>query len=81
MAYGRYDAIIIGGGHHGTIMACYLAKAGMSVAVLERHTAFGGGAISEEGPSPGFGRRCWANFRVGFIVIASIPSRVAIDAL
>ena len=44
-----YDAVVVGGGHHGTIVACYLAKAGLKAAVLERHTAFGGGAISEEG--------------------------------
>ncbi|MEE8339259.1 MAG: NAD(P)/FAD-dependent oxidoreductase [Xanthomonadales bacterium] len=62
MTDARYDSIVIGGGHHGTIMACYLAKAGMSVAVLERHTAFGGGAISEEGPAPGFRQNPCAHF-------------------
>jgi len=62
MADVRYDSIVIGGGHHGTIMACYLAKAGLSVAVLERHTAFGGGAISEEGPAPGFRQNPCAHF-------------------
>ena len=50
----KYDAVIIGGGHHGTIMACYLAKTGMNVAVFEKHTNLGGGAISEEAPDPGF---------------------------
>lgn len=62
MADARYDAVVIGGGHHGTIIACYLAKAGLSVAVLERHTAFGGGAISEEGPAPGFRQNPCAHF-------------------
>jgi phytoene dehydrogenase-like protein len=50
----RYDAVVIGGGHHGTIMACYLARAGMSVCVLERTEHFGGGACSSEGPAPGY---------------------------
>lgn len=58
----NHDAIVIGGGHHGTIMACYLAKAGLRVAVLEKHTSFGGGAISEEGPAPGFRQNPCAHF-------------------
>lgn len=62
MAETNYDAVVIGGGHHGTIVACYLAKAGLKVAVLERHTAFGGGAISEEGPAPGFRQNPCAHF-------------------
>ena len=62
MADGTYDAVVIGGGHHGTIVACYLAKAGLKIAVLERHTAFGGGAISEEGPAPGFRQNPCAHF-------------------
>ena len=62
MADAKYDAVVIGGGHHGTIVACYLAKAGLKTAVLERHTAFGGGAISEEGPAPGFRQNPCAHF-------------------
>ena len=54
MSDARYDAVVIGGGHHGTIMACYLARAGMSVCVLERTEHFGGGACSSEGPAPGY---------------------------
>ena len=34
MSDSHYDAVVIGGGHHGTITACYLARAGLSVAVL-----------------------------------------------
>ena len=50
----RYDAVVIGGGHHGTIIACYLARAGLSVSVLERSAHLGGGASTSEGPAPGF---------------------------
>ena len=50
----RYDAIVVGGGHHGTIIACYLARAGLKVAVFERKIHFGGGATSGRGPAPGF---------------------------
>ena len=44
----RYDAVIIGGGHNGLVAACYLARAGFSVCVLERYGEVGGAAISEE---------------------------------
>ena len=29
MADKTYDAIVVGGGHHGTIIACYLQHAGL----------------------------------------------------
>jgi ribulose 1,5-bisphosphate synthetase/thiazole synthase len=48
----RYDAIVVGGGHHGTIIACYLARAGLRVAVFERKSHFGGGATSGRGQRP-----------------------------
>ncbi len=62
MVDAKYDAVVVGGGHHGTIMACYLAKAGMSVAVLEMHPDLGGAAISEEGPAPGYRQNPCAHF-------------------
>jgi phytoene dehydrogenase-like protein len=54
MADKTYDAIVIGGGHNGLIAACYLAWAGMKVAVFEREFEIGGGACSEEQPLPAF---------------------------
>ena len=54
MSDARYDAVVAGGGHHGTIIACYLARAGLSVCVLEGSPHFGGGACSSEGPAPGY---------------------------
>ncbi|GAG48683.1 unnamed protein product, partial [marine sediment metagenome] len=54
MAEASYDAIVVGGGHHGLIIACYLQKAGMSTAILERQAKLGGAVTSEEGPLPGF---------------------------
>lgn len=39
----QYDAIIIGTGPGGEGVAMQLAKAGKKVAVIERHTAVGGG--------------------------------------
>lgn len=54
MSDARYDAVVLGGGHHATIIAPYLAQAGMSVLVLERTAHLGGGACSSEGPAEGF---------------------------
>lgn len=47
MTVDRYDIVVIGGGHNGLVAAAYLAKAGRSVAVLERKNSLGGSAVSE----------------------------------
>ena len=41
-----HDAIVIGGGHNGLVCACYLAAAGLSVAVFERRGIVGGAAVT-----------------------------------
>ncbi|MBA2308879.1 MAG: NAD(P)/FAD-dependent oxidoreductase, partial [Pseudonocardiales bacterium] len=46
-------AVIVGGGHNGLIAACYLARAGLAVTVLEQADAAGGGSRTEE-TVPGF---------------------------
>ena len=48
------DAVIIGGGHNGLVAACYLAKAGLKVTVLERRGVVGGASVTEEDTFPGF---------------------------
>src|SRR2546421_448776 len=48
-----YDAVVIGAGHNGLVAAAYLARAGMSVLVLERRHVLGGAAVTEE-VFPGF---------------------------
>lgn len=43
---GRYDVVVVGGGHNGLVSAAYLARAGLSVLVLERLDHTGGAAVS-----------------------------------
>src|SRR3954466_2981995 len=49
----NYDAVVVGAGHNGLTCACYLAKAGLKVKVLERRAVVGGAAVTEEF-HPGF---------------------------
>jgi phytoene dehydrogenase-like protein len=45
---GKYDAIIVGGGHNGLVTAAYLAGVGKRVVVLERRGILVGCAVTEE---------------------------------
>ena len=45
---GRYDAVVIGGGHNGLVTAAYLARGGMRTLVLERSDVVGGAATTTE---------------------------------
>ncbi|XP_038971634.1 pyridine nucleotide-disulfide oxidoreductase domain-containing protein 2 [Phoenix dactylifera] len=49
----RWDAVVVGGGHNGLTAAAYLARSGLSVAVLEKRHLVGGAAVTEE-IVPGF---------------------------
>lgn len=51
---GAYQAIVIGAGHNGLTCACYLARAGLKVLVLERYETYGGMTVSEQLAAPGF---------------------------
>lgn len=53
--HGKFDCIIVGGGHNGLVCAAYLAKAGRKVCVLERRHVLGGCATTEE---------LWPGYRV-----------------
>ena len=45
---GRYDCIVVGGGHNGLVCANYLARGGRSVLVLEAAERVGGAAVTRE---------------------------------
>jgi len=47
------DVVVIGSGHNSLVSACYLAKAGLSVVVVERDTV-PGGAVSTVERFPGY---------------------------
>ncbi len=44
--HGRPDAVVVGAGHNGLVAACFLARAGLKVRVLERNPYIGGAAVS-----------------------------------
>lgn len=54
LAAKTYDGIIIGAGHHGLVLGCYLARAGLKVLLVERRLAYGGGLATVEATLPGF---------------------------
>ena len=49
-----FDATVIGAGTNGLTCAAYLAKAGLTTAVLENEDVIGGGPRTDELTSPGF---------------------------
>ncbi len=62
---GKYDAVLIGGGHNGLVCAYYLARAGLSVRICERREVVGGAAVTEEF-HPGF-RNSVASYTVSLL--------------
>jgi phytoene dehydrogenase-like protein len=49
-----YDGIIIGAGHHGLVLGCYLARCGLDILLIDRRLQYGGGLSTQEVTAPGF---------------------------
>jgi len=71
---GGYDVVIAGGGHNGLTAAAYLARAGLSVLVLERLGHTGGAAVSARA-FPGYPTRL---SRYSYLV-SLLPGSVVAD--
>jgi phytoene dehydrogenase-like protein len=69
----HYDAVIVGAGHNGLVAASYLARAGLSVLVLERAGELGG-ATSSKAIFPGMEARL---SRYSYLVSLLPPTIVA----
>jgi len=69
-----HDAIIIGGGHNGLVAACYLAKAGKSVLLLEALDELGGATTSMK-PFPEYDARL---SRYSYLV-SLLPDQIVAD--
>lgn len=70
----RYDVVVVGGGHNGLTAAAYLARAGLSVAVLERLDRPGGAAVS----APAFPGRATRLSRYSYLV-SLLPDAIVAD--
>ncbi len=44
----KYDVVILGAGHNGLVAATYLARAGLSVLLLEKNDYIGGATTSQK---------------------------------
>lgn len=67
---------MIGAGHNGLVCACYLARSGLKVAVLERSDRIGGACVTEE-LWPGF-RLSTASYSVS-LLLPEIISELQLD--
>ena len=73
-----YDAIVIGAGHNGLTCACYLAKTGLRVLVLEANENIGGLTITQEITLPDFHSDLHA-FGYKFANLSPAPDELGLD--
>ncbi len=68
------DVVIVGGGHNGLVAAAYLARAGLTVTVLEAGSRFGG-AVASGQPFAGVA----ASLSRYSYLVSLLPTRVVAD--
>jgi phytoene dehydrogenase-like protein len=73
-----YDAVVIGAGHNGLTCACYLARAGLRVLVLEANEHIGGLTVTREITMPGFHSDLHA-FGYQFANLSYAPDELALN--
>jgi phytoene dehydrogenase-like protein len=68
----NYDVVIVGAGHNGLVCGTYLAKAGLSVCLLERRDIVGGAVVSEE---------VWPGYKISVasFVMSLLQPRIILD--
>src|SRR5262249_39975593 len=70
----KYDVVILGAGHNGLVAAAYLARAGLSVLLLEKNDYIGGPTLSQK-LFPDFDARL---FRFSYLV-SLLPEKIIRD--
>ena len=73
-----YEAIVIGAGHNGLACACYLAKTGLRVLVLEANANIGGLTVTQEITLPDFHSDLHA-FGYQFANLSPAPHELELD--
>lgn len=63
-----FDAIVVGAGHNGLTCACYLARAGLKVLVLEQYHTVGGMTVTEQETLPGY----WSDIHASGYQLANL---------
>src|SRR5437870_12049676 len=68
----KYDVVVLGAGHNGSVAASYLGRAGLSVLLLEKNDYIGGATTSQK-DFPEYDARPSPSSYLGTLFPAKIP--------